>query len=330
MMKKPLLSILVANAFSLPVYAFEPFTVKDIRVEGIQRTEAGTVFSYLPVKVGDVLNDEKSAQSIKTLFATGFFKDVRIEVDRDVMVVVVQERPAIAQINFVGLKEFENDMIIKALKETDAEIGIAFDGDGDRIVMADENGRMLDGNAILAVLGADLLERDKLPDKTLVTTIMANTGLERALKPFGGRVLRTKVGDRYVIEPMREHGYMLGGESSGHIVMLEYNTTGDAMIAALHVLATMIRRDQPLSVLANAYQPVPEAHAKVPVNGVWPSENALEDVRREGESEINGVGCVVIRPSGTEPVIRVMVQHESIRKAEALAKHLAGRIAGLR
>ncbi|HOT50713.1 MAG TPA: phosphoglucosamine mutase, partial [Candidatus Hydrogenedentes bacterium] len=120
------------------------------------------------------------------------------------------------------------------------------------------------------------------------------------------------------------------GESSGHIVMLEYNTTGDAMIAALHVLATMIRRDQPLSVLANAYQPVPEAHAKVPVNGVWPSENALEDVRREGESEINGVGCVVIRPSGTEPVIRVMVQHESIRKAEALAKHLAGRIAGLR
>lgn len=127
MMKKSLLSILVANAFSLPVYAFEPFTVKDIRVEGIQRTEAGTVFSYLPVKVGDVLNDEKSAQSIKTLFATGFFKDVRIEVDRDVMVVVVQERPAIAQINFVGLKEFENDMIIKALKETGIAEGRIFD-----------------------------------------------------------------------------------------------------------------------------------------------------------------------------------------------------------
>ncbi len=126
-MKKSLLSILVANAFSLPVYAFEPFTVKDIRVEGIQRTEAGTVFSYLPVKVGDVLNDEKSAQSIKTLFATGFFKDVRIEVDRDVMVVVVQERPAIAQINFVGLKEFENDMIIKALKETGIAEGRIFD-----------------------------------------------------------------------------------------------------------------------------------------------------------------------------------------------------------
>ncbi|MER2538163.1 MAG: outer membrane protein assembly factor BamA [Azonexus sp.] len=126
-MKKSLLSILFASAFALPAHAFEPFTVKDIRVEGIQRTEAGTVFSYLPVKVGDTLTDEKSAQSIKALFATGFFKDVRIEIDRDVMVVVVQERPAIAKINFVGLKEFENDVIIKALKETGIAEGRIFD-----------------------------------------------------------------------------------------------------------------------------------------------------------------------------------------------------------
>lgn len=127
MMKKSLLSILIASAFALPAHAFEPFTVKDIRVEGIQRTEAGTVFSYLPVKVGDTLTDETSAQSIKALFATGFFKDVRIEIDRDVMVVVVQERPAIAKINFVGLKEFENDVIIKALKETGIAEGRIFD-----------------------------------------------------------------------------------------------------------------------------------------------------------------------------------------------------------
>lgn len=118
MMKKTLLSLLIAGAFSGPVLAFEPFAVKDIRVEGIQRTEAGTVFSYLPVKVGDTLTDEKAAQSIKALFATGFFKDVRIEVDKDVMVVLVQERPAISVINFVGLKEFDKDVINKALKET--------------------------------------------------------------------------------------------------------------------------------------------------------------------------------------------------------------------
>ncbi len=127
MIKKSLLSVLIASAFTLPAFAFEPFAVKDIRVEGIQRTEAGTVFSYLPVKVGDMLNNEKAAQSIKTLFATGFFKDVRIEVEGNVMVVVVQERPAIAKINFVGLKEFDNAVIVKALKEAGIAEGRIFD-----------------------------------------------------------------------------------------------------------------------------------------------------------------------------------------------------------
>jgi len=126
-MKKTLLSVLIASAFVAPALAFEPFTVKDIRVEGIQRTEAGTVFGYLPVKVGETLNDEKAAQSIKALFATGFFKDIRVEVEKDVMVVVVQERPAVATINFVGLKEFDKDVIVKALKETGIAEGRIFD-----------------------------------------------------------------------------------------------------------------------------------------------------------------------------------------------------------
>src|SRR5574343_643442 len=126
-MKRTLLSVLIASAFVAPALAFEPFTVKDIRVEGIQRTEAGTVFGYLPVKVGETLNDEKAAQSIKALFATGFFKDVRVEVEKDVMVVVVQERPAVATINCVGLKEFDKDVIIKAVKETGIAEGRIFD-----------------------------------------------------------------------------------------------------------------------------------------------------------------------------------------------------------
>lgn len=126
-MNKTLLSALIASFFTLPALAFEPFAVKDIRVEGIQRTEAGTVFSYLPVKVGDTLSDEKAAQSIKALFATGFFKDVRIEIDKDVMVVVVQERPAIAKLDFVGMKEFEKDVIVKALKDTGIAEGRIFD-----------------------------------------------------------------------------------------------------------------------------------------------------------------------------------------------------------
>lgn len=126
-MKKSLLAALISGLFALPALAFEPFAVKDIRIEGIQRTEAGTVFSYLPVKVGDTLTDERAAQAIRALFATGFFKDVRIEVERDVMVVVVQERPAISQIDFVGMKEFEKDQIKKALKETGIAEGRIFD-----------------------------------------------------------------------------------------------------------------------------------------------------------------------------------------------------------
>lgn len=125
-MKKTLLAALIGGLLSTPASAFEPFTVKDIRVEGIQRTEAGTVFSYLPVRVGDTMNDEKAAQSIKALFATGFFKDVRVEIDGNVLVVVVQERPAIAKIDFVGMKEFEKDKIDKALKESGVAEGRIF------------------------------------------------------------------------------------------------------------------------------------------------------------------------------------------------------------
>ncbi len=126
-MKKTLLSALVAGLFSLPAMAFQPFTVKDIRVEGIQRTEAGTVFSYLPVKVGDTFDEAKAAEAISTLFATGFFRDVRIDVEGDVMVVVVHERPAISALNFVGLKEFDKDVIVKALRETGIATGRIFD-----------------------------------------------------------------------------------------------------------------------------------------------------------------------------------------------------------
>ncbi|MGE5385908.1 MAG: outer membrane protein assembly factor BamA [Betaproteobacteria bacterium] len=126
-MKKTLLAVLIGSLVSASAQAFEPFTVKDIRVEGIQRTEAGTVFSYLPVKVGDTMNDEKAANAIKSLFATGFFKDVRVEIDGNVLVVVVQERPAIAKIDFVGMKEFEKDKIEKALKESGVAEGRIFD-----------------------------------------------------------------------------------------------------------------------------------------------------------------------------------------------------------
>ena len=244
-------------------------------------------------------------------------------------VVPISSRPDGRNINDNCGSVHPQEMRATVIRER-ADLGIAFDGDGDRIVMADENGRMLDGNAVLTVLGIDLIERNELPQNTVVTTIMANAGLERALKPLGGKVVRTKVGDRYVVERMREQDLTLGGESSGHIVMLEHNTTGDATIAALHVLAALLRKDQPLSALAGAYQPLAEAHTTVPLDRKKPpSEEWLDKLRREAEAELDGIGCVVIRPSGTEPIVRVMVQHEAIRKAEALARQLADQIAAM-
>ncbi len=221
------------------------------------------------------------------------------------------------------------DMRATVIREK-AHLGIAFDGDGDRLIMADEDGRMLNGDALLAVLGIDMLERGQLPENAVVSTVMANAGLEQALAPLGGKVLRTKVGDRYVVEAMREQGLSLGGEASGHLVLLEHNTTGDAAIAALQVLATMLRKDQPLKALAEEYKPLPEVQLGVRWKGSHaPSEDQLAAVRAEGEKSLNGNGRVVIRISGTEPIVRVMVQHDAVRQAETLARALAAKIEAL-
>lgn len=244
-------------------------------------------------------------------------------------VVPIGDRPDGININEKCGSIHPEEMRATVIREQ-ADLGIAFDGDGDRIVMADKDGRYLDGNALLMILGIDLIERKSLPGNTVVTTIMANAALEKALKEHGGNIYRTNVGDRYVVEAMREKNLVLGGESSGHIIMLEHNTTGDALITALQILATMLRKDQDLGTLAAPYQPYPEAHATVPLDGkARPTPEQLQKVCAEGEAQLNGLGRIVVRPSGTEPIIRVTVEHESQRSAETLARQLAERISAL-
>ncbi|MBI2423557.1 MAG: phosphoglucosamine mutase [Candidatus Hydrogenedentes bacterium] len=244
-------------------------------------------------------------------------------------VIPIGDRPNGLNINDGVGSVYPEEMRARVIRER-ADLGIAFDGDGDRLVMADGNGRLLDGNALLAVLAIDKLEREELPKQTVATTIMANGGLEKAIAPLGGKVLRTKVGDRYVVEAMREHGYVIGGESSGHVVLLEHNTTGDALIAALQVLAIIIRKEQPLAALAHVYQEMPESHQKVPLHGKRkPTQKQLDALCQEAEVSMQGKGRVVIRPSGTEPIVRVMVQHDELRTAERLTKQLAEKVASM-
>lgn len=244
-------------------------------------------------------------------------------------VIAIGDRPDGSNINEDVGSVHPEEMRATVIRER-ADLGIAFDGDGDRLVMADGNGRLLDGNALLAILGIDRLERDELPGRTIATTIMANGGLARALEPLGGQVVHTQVGDRYVVEAMREQGLAIGGESSGHMIILDHNTTGDAIIAALQVLAIIVRKEQPLTDLAHAYQEMPESHQKIPLNGrPKPSQESLDALVEEIRDELEGKGRVVIRPSGTEPIVRIMVQHQDARAAQTLTKQLADRVAAM-
>ena len=244
-------------------------------------------------------------------------------------VIAIADRPDGRNINEGVGSVHPREMAATVIREN-ADLGIAFDGDGDRLIMADGKGRLLDGNALLAVLGIDRLERGALPNNTIATTIMANGGLARALEPLGGSVVHTQVGDRYVVEAMRERGLTVGGESSGHIIVLDHNTTGDAIIAALQVLAIIVRKEQPLTELAHIYQEMPESHQKVPLGDKpKPAQASLDALVDELRDELAGKGRVVVRPSGTEPIVRVMVQHEDARTAQTLTRQLAERVAAM-
>jgi phosphoglucosamine mutase len=189
-----------------------------------------------------------------------------------------------------------------------ADLGVALDGDADRVILIDEAGRVIDGDQIMGLIAARWAAEGRLAGGTLVTTIMSNLGLEQFLAGRGVRLERTRVGDRYVVEAMRARGFNLGGEQSGHIVMSDYTTTGDGLIASLQVLAALVESGQPLSRLAHLFDPVPQLLKNVRyAAGADPlADEAVRRAISDGESRLRGTGRLVIRKSGTEPVVRVM------------------------
>jgi phosphoglucosamine mutase len=209
--------------------------------------------------------------------------------------------------------------------ETGADIGLALDGDGDRLIVVDENGHILDGDQIMAICAMDLMERGALPGNTLAATVMSNMALEVFMREKGGRLIRTPVGDRYVVEAMRQHGVALGGEQSGHIIFMEHSTTGDGILAALQLLRIMRERDKSLSELAGLLQPFPQKLVNVHVERKIPFEEvpSIHKAIADAEDRLKGRGRVLLRYSGTEPVARVMVESEDDELVDTLIQTLA-------
>ena len=208
-----------------------------------------------------------------------------------------------------------------------ADIGIAFDGDADRMLAVDENGKLVDGDQIMAICGNFLKENGKLAKDTIVVTVMTNLGFSLMGEKQGIHVEKTKVGDRYVLENMLENGYNLGGEQSGHVIFLDDNTTGDGLLSALHLLQVMVETKQKLSELAQIMEVLPQAlvNAKVPNHKKesYMEYSEIAEAIGELEKKFAGEGRVLIRPSGTEPLVRVMIEGKELEVIQQEAKKLA-------
>ena len=208
-----------------------------------------------------------------------------------------------------------------------ADVGIAFDGDADRMLAVDENGKVVDGDEIMAICGNYMKQKGTLAKNTVVVTVMSNLGFSLMGKEQGIHIEKTKVGDRYVLENMRENGYNLGGEQSGHVIFLDDNTTGDGLLSALHLLQVMVETGKPLSELAKIMQVLPQAlvNAKVPNHKKesYMEYTEIAEAIEELESKFAGEGRVLIRPSGTEPLVRVMIEGKNQGAIEEEATKLA-------
>lgn len=198
----------------------------------------------------------------------------------------------------------------KAVIENGADFGIAHDGDADRCLCVDEKGQVIDGDHILVMCAMDMMKEGKLPYNTVVTTVMANIGFHQAIKKAGGRAEITKVGDRYVLENMLKNGYKIGGEQSGHIIFTDYSTTGDGLITALQVLSSLKRSGRKASDLTALMTTYPQllVNVKVATKEGWETNEAIKGAIAEGDKELGENGRILVRPSGTEPLIRVMAE----------------------
>jgi phosphoglucomutase len=210
-------------------------------------------------------------------------------------------------------------------KEVGANVGVANDGDADRCLIVDEKGEVLDGDQIMLLCALELMEQGKLNDNMLVTTVMSNVGLHKAMKDAGGKTVKTGVGDRYVLEEMLKHDYSLGGEQSGHIIFSEFAKTGDGILTAVQVLCSMVKNNKTLSEMGAVMTKFPQILLNVRVgdkNG-WEENQAIKDVIKKYQDELGDNGQILVRASGTEPLIRIMAEGPKQEYLEQIAEAIA-------
>jgi len=242
-------------------------------------------------------------------------------------VIAIGVKPDGKNIN-AGCGSLYPEVMAAAVREHGADLGIALDGDADRVIFVDEHGNLVDGDSIMAICATRMLAAGTLNNKTLVATVMSNMGLEIAMKKAGGLLIRTDVGDRYVVEEMRRGGYNLGGEQSGHMIFLDYNTTGDGILSALQILQVIQRTGKRLSELAQVMQSLPQTLLNVRVKKRTDLATLPEVAKaiKDAEQQLGDEGRVLIRYSGTEPLLRIMLEGVDQSQIEAMAAQIAAAV----
>ncbi len=299
-------------------------TGKQIGVKITKESAIDDYISFLKKSISCDLKGLKIAVDCSNGAAYKVAPRVFAELGADVK--VINNEPDGININFEcgsthinGLKKF--------VVESGADLGIAFDGDADRALAVDEKGNLVDGDQIMSILALEFRKNGKLKDNTLVVTVMSNMGLHIMAKREGLNVVKTKVGDRYVLEEMLNKGYSIGGEQSGHIILLDLNTTGDGLLTAIKLLEVVKTSGKKLSELASVMQVLPQVLVNARVSNEnkhkYMEDEEISRMCKELEEEFNGEGRVLIRPSGTEPLVRVMIEGKDQEYIAKRAKELA-------
>jgi len=257
------------------------------------------------------------ANGASFIIAPRVFKELEAEI------ITINDKPSGTNINF-NCGSTHPAFLRKEVLRQRADLGLAYDGDADRVIVVDEKGNIVDGDQIMTICSLNLIKKGQLPNNTVVTTLMSNAGFDRAIEGAGGKVIRTNIGDRHVLEMMTEVKTVLGGEQSGHIIFSQYSTTGDGLLTSLQLMKILREEEKPLSNLASVMEKYPQIILNYEVKDKkrFFKNVYIKKIIKEIEEELDGEGRIFVRASGTEPLIRILLEEEDKNKLEKITKNL--------